>query len=196
MRELLQVCVGTGQGVGVALQLLLGPFLLGDIADRGGDQHSLFRVQWAEADLHGKLGAILSPPVQLQLRPHWSCPRLCGKALPMAGVRLAKALRHQQVHRLTQQLLAPIAEQLLGLGVDHYDLAAVVDDHHRVRGRLQQPAEHLFARSRRADGFRSMIWLHSLIPRSLISPYHRICLRAGLRLGWVGRARLAAITGP
>jgi hypothetical protein len=54
---------------------------------------------------------------------------------------LAAPFRHQKLRRLTQQLLAPRAEQVFCLGVDQHDFPTAADDHHRVRGRLPQRAE-------------------------------------------------------
>ena len=47
----------------------------------------------------------------------------------------------QQLHRLADQLVPAVPEQPLGLGVDQRDPPVGSDAHHRVRGRLEQPAE-------------------------------------------------------
>ena len=80
---------------------------------------------------------------------------------------LAAPLRHQKLHRPTQQLLAPIAEQAFCLGVDQHDSPTAVDDRHGIRGRLQQrPEELLFMISLAAVLLRFWSELHG-------SPAHK-----------------------
>jgi hypothetical protein len=50
-------------------------------------------------------------------------------------------IRYQDVHQLADQLIPPVAEQPLGLRVHQRDLTVGGHAHHRVGGRLEQPAE-------------------------------------------------------
>lgn len=43
----------------LALQLQLNLFAVGNIANGAGDQRPIFGLNWAQADLDGKLGAVL-----------------------------------------------------------------------------------------------------------------------------------------
>jgi len=50
---------------------------------------------------------------------------------------------NQHLHRLTDELLARVAEQLLALGIRHPDDALLIHDHQPVRRELQHAAEEL-----------------------------------------------------
>ena len=54
--------------------------------------------------------------------------------------RSGEAFRDDVLDLLPEQLVAAVAELLLGLNIQQDDLAALVHHHHRVGGRLQQPA--------------------------------------------------------
>ena len=54
---------------------------------------------------------------------------------------------HQHLDRLAEQLLAPVAEQRLGLLVDEDDLAALRHADDRVGGELEQLLEHSLGRA-------------------------------------------------
>ena len=119
---------------------LLQRLALGDVANGAQDQHALAGLQRAQADLNRKLLPILALPAQYHARPHRPHPRLDEEPPPMPQMGLAEPFRHKKLHRLSKQLLAPIAEQIFRLGVDQHDLPAAVDNHHRIRSRLQQGA--------------------------------------------------------
>ena len=55
-----------------------------------------------------------------------------------AGERLAQALRYNQLHRLPEQLFAPVAEEPFGLFIYQGDCPVAVDDDNGVRGRLDE----------------------------------------------------------
>src|SRR5438552_2145856 len=59
----------------------------------------------------------------------------------MPRVPLAEPLGHKQLDPLPDELVAAIAEQLLGLSIDQHDPAVPVHDHHGVRSRLQKASE-------------------------------------------------------
>ena len=98
-------------------------------------------LQRAEADLHGELAAVLAQAVELATRAHRPHPRRGEEAAAVSPACAAEPLGHQDLDLPPQQLLAGVAEERLGLGVDQDDPAGRVDDHHRVGGRLQEPAE-------------------------------------------------------
>ena len=52
--------------------------------------------------------------------------------------------RYEHLDFVAEKLFARITEKLFSLRVDQYDFTLVIDDHNRVRRRLQQVAEFLF----------------------------------------------------
>ena len=51
-----------------------------DVAHGGNNQGSLFGLQWAQADLNGKLATVLSQPVEFCTSPHGPHPWIGEKA--------------------------------------------------------------------------------------------------------------------
>ena len=66
-------------------------------------------------------------PEQLAVAAHPPRFGVLGIALTQTTMRLTQRFRQQQLHGLAEQLLAGVAEQKLGLPVDHDDIAAAVD---------------------------------------------------------------------
>jgi len=65
---------------------------------------------------------------------------------PLAAVReTAEALRQEHLDTLAEEFLALVAEYLLGLGVDHRDIARPVDHDHRAGRGFHDLAEALHA---------------------------------------------------
>ena len=63
-----------------------------------------------------------------------------GRAQVVGDEPLGEALRDDVRDRLAEELVAAVAELLLGLDVEQHDLAGLVDDDHRVGRRLEQAA--------------------------------------------------------
>ena len=63
-----------------------------------------------------------------------------GRAQVVGDQPLGEALRDDVRDLLAEELVAAVAELLLGLDVEQDDLAGLVDDDHRVRRRLEQAA--------------------------------------------------------
>src|SRR5947207_12014477 len=61
--------LGKPLGNEAPLQYICSPSI-GDVADRTGHEHALVRRKGAETDLHGKLGAIPAPTVEVETRAH------------------------------------------------------------------------------------------------------------------------------
>jgi hypothetical protein len=57
----------------------------------------------------------------------------------------AEALGYEHFHRLTQQLSPFVPENLLGLSIDHDDLAGPVDHHHGIGRSLNDLPEPPFS---------------------------------------------------
>jgi hypothetical protein len=65
---------------------------------------------------------------------------------------LAEALRQEDLDRFPHQLIPPVPEDLLGLGVRKHDAAAPIDGDDGVRGRLDQGTEARFLRPDLLEG--------------------------------------------
>jgi len=63
----------------------------------------------------------------------------------MLEVPPPKPFWKQHLDQLSQELLAPIAKQLLCLVIDQNDLAFGVDNHNPIRSRLQKTTEPCFS---------------------------------------------------
>ena len=94
-----------------------------------------------EADLDRELGAVLAHREQLDAGAHRPGSRLGEVVGPMLWVGLAEAPWDEQLDQLADQLLPPVAEELLGLAVDEDDLAVAIDPHDRVGHQLQELLE-------------------------------------------------------
>jgi hypothetical protein len=119
--------------VAVDPQLLGQPPAVGHVADRARDPRPVVRFHRAQADLHPELREVVGSHV-----PDAGAPDVVGAA---AHVARPEAVGNEQLDRLPQQLVARVAEELLGLAVDQDDLPLPVGDHHGVRGRLQEVLE-------------------------------------------------------
>jgi len=83
----------------------------------------------------------LRKAAQVDAGPHRPDPRLAEVVGAVRGMFAAQALGHEHLDGPAEHLAASVAEELLGLGVDQDDPPLLVHDHHRVRGRLEQPPE-------------------------------------------------------
>ncbi len=120
---------------------MLGRAPLADVADGARDQGAVVGLERAQADLDRELRAVLAAAVQLEPGSHRPHSRVREEAAPMGPVTAALPIGHQQLDALTDELGTWVAEETLGLNVDQLDRAVGVDDHHRVRGRLEQRAK-------------------------------------------------------
>jgi hypothetical protein len=101
----------------------------------------LLGLQRAEADLDRELTPVLPQPVQVDPGPHRPDPRRPEEVLAEARVVAPESLRHKDLDQLSEQFVPGVPEQPLSQRVDQDDFAGLVDDHHGVRRRFQQPPE-------------------------------------------------------
>lgn len=87
----------------------------------------------AQANLNGKLRAVLAQPVEIQPCAHRANARRLLVVLAVRRMQTAKPLRHENFNVLTEQFRPNVAEELFGLGIDEHDLAAMIRDDHRIR---------------------------------------------------------------
>jgi hypothetical protein len=123
-------------------ELLFGPLLLADVAHGGRDEHALVGLERAEADLDRELAPIPPKSVELELCTHRTDARRREVPRPVRGMTGTEPLRHQHLLGLADQLFGVVAEQILGARVHELDRTVGIDDHHRIRRGLEQPAEH------------------------------------------------------
>ena len=60
---------------------------------------------------------------------------------------IPEALRHQDLHLLTDKFIWPVAEQLFRPCVNRHDISASVDDDYSVRSHFEQLSKTLLAAS-------------------------------------------------
>ena len=116
----------------------------GDVADRAHDERVLVRVDRVQADLDGKLAAVLAPPIELGPRAHFPHARMREIARAITDMLLAVPLRQQALDRRAPQLFATVAEHVLRACVGDDDAAAAIDHHDAVGHRLEQAAKACF----------------------------------------------------
>jgi len=114
---------------------------LGHIPDHGGDQEPFIGAHRSQGHFSGEGGAVAAAPGQLHVGAHGAGTGISDIPGPVGRVQAACLVGDQEFHRLADQLVPPVAEQLLGLGVDQRDPPVGVDAHHRVRRGLQQPGK-------------------------------------------------------
>src|SRR5258706_6220769 len=109
-----------------------------DVPDRAHDEEPAPRLERAQADLDGELGAVPAEAEQLEARSHAADLRVRDVAGAMRGMPGAEALGDEDLNRQPPQIGEGVAEQLLRLSVDDHDASFRVGDDHRVRRRLEQ----------------------------------------------------------
>ena len=122
-------------------QLLFQDLSIRDVANRAEHQNPVFSFEGAEADLDGKFAAVFAQTVERQSGADGSHFGTFEKGLPVLRMFTAKALRHQHLHRFSQQLGPAVFEELFRLGIDENDFSFFVDDDAGVGRRLQQSTE-------------------------------------------------------
>src|SRR5262249_6597669 len=108
------------------------------------DENSFLRFKRAETDLHRKLSPVLAKTKQLQAGTHRAHTRIGQETGAASDVAAPQALRNDSLHRLIQQLLSTVPDQLFGLCIYQGTFTSLVDDHDRVRSRLEKSAKLLF----------------------------------------------------
>ncbi len=130
------------------LALPLGVDALGHVAHGGHDEQALLGLDAREADLRRKLGTALAAAVELEPLAHRPRARLREVALHVSAVRRTEAFGYQQLEPAAEQLLAPVAEHDLGLGVYEHDPPVDPDADDRVGDELQGLLEALLRLAR------------------------------------------------
>ena len=111
-----------------------------DVSDRCGHQNSFGAFQWAQHDLDWKFAAVLSPPGEFNAGTDLLGKRVLRGTQLVGDQPFREALRDDLLHLLAQQFIVAIAETLLCLQVQQYDLSGTVYHHHGIGSCFQQPA--------------------------------------------------------
>ena len=141
--ELFQFRIRPGQLLRAPREVSFRPLALGDVDNGTQDPYAALGLDGIETDLHRELGAVLVQAVKVAADAHGTCVRIGEEAGAIGGVLAPKALRDQDLHGLSLQLFAAVAEDLLRLSVEQHDPALRVDHDHRVRSPFHGEAELL-----------------------------------------------------
>ena len=86
-----------------------------------------------DANFSRKLAAVLAASAEVASRPHWSRLGIFFKLIAQRRMRRAKSLRDQELDSLSDEFSPRITEKLLGLRIDEYNGASLIDNDHAVR---------------------------------------------------------------
>src|SRR4030095_13836864 len=100
---------------------------LGDVANRARDENAVLRLQRTRADVHRKLGTVAPQAEPLSTLVGTRRVRF-GEERRASGPVAPTTLRDEHLSGLSQEILARIAEEDLGLRVDQHDSPAIVGD--------------------------------------------------------------------
>src|SRR5258708_22703507 len=89
----------------------------GNVADGAHRECAFLGFQRAQADLHGKFGAVLAQTVKLQASPHGPCAGFREKTRALVGMRPAKTLGDEKFHLLPHPFVPPITQHLFRLSI-------------------------------------------------------------------------------
>jgi hypothetical protein len=169
----------------------LGPLPLGDVADRGDDDHPPVDLDPRERYLGRKLGPAVTPARQLDAEAHR--PWHGSLEIDLAQLRvIANRGRHQKLERPADQVIACVSEQHLRPRIHQHDAAVGVDTDDRVRDRLEERREERAARRRTARGKGHATGL-SVIPRDSDGSLGRVRLSPPALARCAFSSRLAEI---
>ncbi len=128
-----------GQLVRLPHRALVGQALadVGHERDRAG---ALVRGHVAQAHLDREFHPVLLHAREVETAPHRAHAWRAHVGVAVRDVGVAMPRGYQELHRLPDQLVARVAEHLLGLGVHLDDPARGVHDHHRLGGGLEERA--------------------------------------------------------
>src|SRR5260221_9054017 len=141
-----------------APELLLGSLAVRDVANGTGHQRALFSLQRAQTDLDREFGAVLAKAEQLEPGAHRTDFGAGEEPRAMLRVVALEPLGNELFDGLPEQFLPRVAEQLLGLRIDDFDVPVHTHNHHRVGSSIQKRSElvlHALSVGHVADGARN-----------------------------------------
>ena len=123
---------------------------LGDVDYVRQNKRAFISANRIQTDLDRYFASIFVAAIQIAARAHRSRRRLMKEFSAMTGMSGAIALRHQQFHRLAEQLGSRVTKKFFGLCVDESYATVVIDHQHRARRRLDDQSNSFLGG---ADGF-------------------------------------------
>lgn len=122
-----------------------------DVADGRDSDDPAVGLEAREADLGGKLAAVLAAARELAAGPHRARLRVAEVRAAMRRVPADEPLRHELFHLRADELVAVVAEQRLGLAVHQGDATVRLDADDRVGCEVQQSFERALRPAMRGD---------------------------------------------
>src|SRR5271157_5728089 len=122
-------------------QLPHQPLAVADVAYGGRDEQALLGLDGTEADLHRKLVAVPMTAGEVLYATHRPYVWVPLVSAALSDVLPTDPIGNQDLYALPDQLLAPVAEELLGLGVDRGDGTTPVGDDQGVGTRFHEQAK-------------------------------------------------------
>ncbi len=123
------------------LPLRLHPFAVRHVADGGGNDDPVLRLEGRQRDLRRKLAPVPTAAGQVQPGSHRARGRVGEVPAPVAGVKILDRVGNEDLDALAEKVRPLISEEPLGLAVDEDDPAVGVDTDHSIGRRLQEAAE-------------------------------------------------------
>ena len=143
--------VGRFHDGGELRRSLLRPLARGDVDDDTENDRAAGRLNRVETDLHRHLGAILAQCEEIAPLAHRTRLGVAHVTGPIAWMGLAKALRHEHLHRLPDQLLAGVIEEFLGASIREQDATLGVGQQNGGGRSLDDEAKNIVRGASTAD---------------------------------------------
>src|SRR5690606_10124685 len=137
------VAIGDHQLVRLLAQALLGGLAMADIDDDRLHQQFVAAAQRRETDLDRQQVSVLMKPEQLAILSQTVRIGSLHETMAHLQIGAAHRLGDQQFRRLAKQLLPRIAEQQLGLAIDHDDPPLAVEQQKGIRRSFHHVPEAL-----------------------------------------------------
>src|SRR5881398_1125674 len=125
------------------MQLALGAFAIGGIANCRHRQDTLIGFERAKPDLDRKLLSILARSSQLQPGAHGAAAWIFEKVAPIPGMLPAETLRHQNLDLSSEQFLALVTKDFFCLRIHQHDRSLAVDNDNGIGSGFEQRFEFL-----------------------------------------------------
>ena len=122
--------------------------LFGHVADGGHDEDAVVGLDGGQRDLGRERAAVAAAAGQFLPRAHGPGPRAGHVAAPQGRMPGPDGVGDQDLHRGTDEFLAGVPEQALGLGVHQDDAPVAGHAHHRVGRRVEEPDQQLISQLR------------------------------------------------
>jgi len=117
---------------GQSVQSHLGLFSLRRVPQSGDDHHAAVGLQRTERDVRRKFRAVFAPQIDVEVDAHRPCPWVGHVAAPVFRMKLAEALRDEELDQLPEELSTRVTGERFEQAIRVRDLPTRVHKHHRV----------------------------------------------------------------